>query len=338
MPFRILLTGGAGYIGSHTYVALVAAGFRVAILDDFSNSRKDVPQRLETLTGAPVVVHHADVLDAGALRRIFAEEAFDAVVHFAARKAAGESMRMPLDYIRTNCSGLIALLDAMRDSGIFRLVFSSSAAVYGLPQALPIPESAPTGFASTYGFTKRMGEQMLEQLAASDPRWAFGILRYFNAAGAHGSGLIGENPPGEPNSLMASIGKVAKGELPALTVFGKDYDTPDGTGVRDYIHVEDVAQGHVRSLGRLLETGRGHLVNLGTGRGHSVLEVLRAYTAACGRDLPYVIGPRRPGDGPAYWADARRAEQLLGFRATRGLDDICASSWAWESRRSNQVA
>jgi UDP-glucose 4-epimerase len=319
-------------------VALVAAGYRVAILDDFSNSRKDVPQRLEALTGAPVVVHHADILDAGALRRIFAENAFDAVVHLAARKAAGESMRIPLDYIRTNCSGLVTLLDAMRDSGISRLVFSSSAAVYGFPETLPIPETAATGFVSAYGFTKLMGEQILEHLAASDARWAFGVLRYFNAAGAHGSGLIGEDPSGEPNSLMALIGKVAKGELPALTVFGKDYDTPDGTGLRDYIHVDDLAQGHVLSLSSLLETGQGHLVNLGTGRGHSVIEVLGAYSAACGRDLPYVIGPRRPGDGPAYWADARRAERLLGFRATRGLDEICASSWAWESRGGNQVA
>lgn len=338
MPPRILLTGGAGYIGSHTYAALVTAGYRVAILDDFSHSRKDVPQRLEALTGAPVVVHRADILDAGALRRILAEEALDAVIHLAARKAAGDSMRVPLDYIRTNCSGLVTLLDAMREAGVFRLVFSSSAAVYGVPQALPITETAPTGFASTYGFTKLMGEQILDQLAASDARWAFGILRYFNAAGAHGSGLIGENPPGESESLIAAIGRVAKGELPALEVFGKDYDTPDGTGVRDYIHVEDVAQGHVLSLRRLLGTGQGHLVNLGTGRGHSVLEVLGAYSAACGRDLPYVVGPRRPGDGPAYWADPRRAEQLLGFRATRGLDEICSSSWAWQRRCSNTVA
>lgn len=338
MSPRILLTGGAGYIGSHTYVALVTGGYRVAILDDFSNSREDVPGRLEALTGAPVVVHHADLLDAGALRRILAETAFDAVVHLAARKAAGESMHIPLDYIRTNCTGLVTLLDAMREAGVFRLVFSSSAAVYGVPEALPIAETAATGFANTYGFTKLVGEQILDQLAASDPRWGFGVLRYFNAAGAHGSRLIGENPPGEPNSLFAFIGKVAKGELPALTVFGKDYDTPDGTGVRDYIHVEDLAQGHVSSLRSLLETGQGHLVNLGTGRGHSVLEVLGAYSAACGRDLPYVVGPRRPGDGPAYWADARRAEELLRFRATRGLDEICASSWAWESRRSYRTA
>jgi UDP-glucose 4-epimerase len=338
MAPRILLTGGAGYIGSHAYVALVAAGCRVTILDDFSNSRKDVPNRLEALTGAPVVVHHADILDAGALRRIFAEQDFNAVVHFAARKAAGESMRIPLDYIRTNCSGLVTLLDAMREAGVFRLVFSSSAAVYGLPSALPIPETAPTGFASTYGVSKLVGEQILERLAASDARWAFGVLRYFNAAGAHGSGLIGENPPGEPNSLMALIGKVAQGELPALTVFGNDYDRPDGTGVRDYIPVEDLAHGHALSLRCLLKTGQSHLVNLGTGRGASVLEVLAAYSAACGRELPYVIGPRRPGDGPAYWADARRAETLLGFRATRGLDEICASSWAWESHCGNQAA
>ena len=334
MSATVLLTGGAGYIGSHTHVALVAAGHRPVILDDFSNAAEDVPDRLRRITGQTPVVWAGSVLDAGLLARIFAAHRIDAVVHFAARKAVGESVQMPLDYVDTNVSGLVTLLKAMRAAGVFRLVFSSSATVYGLPKLLPIPETAPTGFTNPYGYTKLAGEQILQQLSAADPRWAFGILRYFNPAGAHASGLIGEDPRGIPNNLMPFIAKVAAGELPELRVFGDDYDTPDGTGVRDYIHVEDLAEGHVLSLAELMRSGTGHLVNLGTGRGYSVLEILAAYGAACGRTLPHVIAPRRPGDVAAAYADPARAAAVLGFRARRGLPEMCASSWAWVTSRT----
>lgn len=333
MTQEILLTGGAGFIGSHTHVALVEAGFRPVILDDFSNAAEDTPDRLRRLTGAEPVIHRGSVLDAALLERLFAEHCFAAVVHFAARKAVGESVLMPLEYIETNVTGLVTLLKAMRAAGVFRLVFSSSATVYGVPEVLPIPETAPTGFTSPYGYTKLAGEQILQQLAASDPRWAIGILRYFNPVGAHSSGLLGEDPRDIPNNLMPYIAKVAVGELPALNVFGNDYPTHDGTGVRDFIHVEDLAEGHVLSLKALLESGEGHLVNLGTGQGFSVLDMLAAYSAACGRTLPHVVAPRRPGDTAATYADPRRAAEILGFRARRSLADMCASSWTWISRR-----
>ncbi|MFA7432968.1 MAG: UDP-glucose 4-epimerase GalE [Gemmobacter sp.] len=332
---RILLTGGAGYIGSHTYVALKAAGHEVVILDNFSNARADVPARLELVTGAPVAVEQADVLDRAALARVFAAHRFDAVVHFAALKAVGESAEKPLEYIETNVTGLLNLLNAMRAAGVFRLVFSSSATVYAESEAMPLTEAAPLGYSSTYAWTKLAGEQILAQAAGSDPRWQIGVLRYFNPAGAHDSGLIGEDPQDIPNNLMPYIAKVAVGELPALTVFGGDYPTADGTGVRDYIHVMDLAEGHALSLAALLADAGGHVLNLGTGRGYSVLEMLAAYSRACGRELPHVTGPRRSGDLAAYWGDPRRAEAVLGFRARRGLDDMCATSWNWISRRRN---
>ncbi len=329
----ILLTGGAGYIGSHTCVALVAAGHRPVILDDFSNAAEDVPERLGRILGAAPEVWRGSVLDADLLARIFAAHDIAAVIHFAARKAVGESVAQPLAYARTNLGGLMTLLEVMQAAGVFRLVFSSSATVYGIPDRLPIPEDAPTGFTNPYGYTKLAGEQLLAQVAASDPRWAIGVLRYFNPAGAHGSGLIGEDPADIPNNLMPYIAQVAVGAQPALRVFGDDYDTPDGTGVRDYIHVEDLADGHVLSLDRLMRSGQGHLVNLGTGRGYSVLEMLAAYGRACGRELPHVIAPRRPGDVAACYADPTRAAHLLGFHATRGLEEMCASSWRWISGR-----
>lgn len=333
MTGKILLTGGAGYIGSHTAVALVEAGYDVVLLDDFSNARDDVPDRLERITGRAIPCHRCDIRDRAALAAIFARHRFDAVVHFAAKKAVGESMERPLDYIDVNCGGLLALVDAMRAAGVFRLVFSSSATVYGLPDHLPVSEDAPLRPASTYAWTKLACEQILGQAAAADPRWAFGILRYFNPAGAHGSGLIGEDPRDIPNNLMPYLARVALGELPCLQVYGDDYNTPDGTGVRDYIHIEDLAQGHRRALEVLLETGRGHTVNLGTGRGISVLEMLGAYERACGRALPYVIAPRRAGDVDIYYADPGLAVSVLGFRATRSADEMCASSWAFVSRR-----
>lgn len=335
MPSRILLTGGAGYIGSHTYVALVAAGYEVVILDNFSNAHHSVIDRLAQITDAPVQVLEGSVLDEAFLAHAFEKYAFDAVVHFAALKAVAESVERPLDYIETNCKGLLNLLRAMERKAVHRLVFSSSATVYGVPDESPTPETAPRQAVNPYGFSKIAGEEILEQISQNEPRWAFGILRYFNPAGAHDSALIGEDPTDIPNNLMPYVAKVALGEMPKVNVFGSDYPTPDGTGVRDYIHVEDLAQGHVLSLQALLSNKGGHLVNLGTGTGYSVIEVIEAYSRACGQDLPYEIVDRRPGDVPIYCAIPDKARSLLGFKATRGLDDMCRSSWNWVSRRRN---
>lgn len=335
MGGRILLTGGAGYIGSHTYAALSEAGYDVEILDNFSNARDDVPDRLELITGKPVKVHRCDVLDPAALARVFASTRFDGVVHFAARKAVGESQQIPLEYIETNCTGLVNLLKAMRAAGVFRLVFSSSATVYAPTLDWPIPEEAALGYASTYALTKLMGEQIIQATAQGDASWRFGILRYFNPAGAHPSALIGEDPADIPNNLMPYIAKVAVGELPELNVFGNDYPTPDGTGVRDYIHVVDLAKGHVLSLDALMRGEASHLVNLGTGQGYSVMNMLAAYERACGKKLPFRIAPRREGDLACYYGDPTKARELLGFEAKRGLDEMCATSWAWISRASN---
>lgn len=335
MTQTILLTGGAGYIGSHTYVALIEAGFDVVILDTFENADPSVTDRLAAITDRAVTCIQGSVLDPGCLDALFAAHKIDAVVHFAAKKAVGESTQIPLAYFESNTQGLIVLLRAMERAGVHRLVFSSSATVYGVPDVTPTPETAPYRPMNPYGLTKIIGEQMLLQTEAHDPRWAFGILRYFNPAGAHGSGLIGEDPDGIPNNLMPYIAKVATGELDHLSVFGDDWETPDGTGVRDYIHVEDLARGHVLSLQALLETDKGHLVNLGTGQGYSVLEMLAAYERACGRALPHVIAPRRAGDVPIYCAVPDRARDVLGFRTEKTLEDMCASSWAWVSRRRN---
>ena len=331
MSRRILLTGGAGYIGSHTHVALVEAGHDVVILDNFSNAVKSVPERLERITGKPVTVVEGDIRDAATLAALFADHEIDAVVHFAALKAVGESMARPLDYFEVNVGGLTTLLRAMDTAGCRRLVFSSSATVYGVPDETPTPETAEFRAMNPYGQTKILGEQMLDWLAQSNPDWAIGVLRYFNPAGAHASALIGEDPSDVPNNLMPFVAKVALGELDRISVFGNDYDTPDGTGVRDYIHVEDLARGHVLSLRKLFETGEGHCVNLGTGRGYSVLEVIAAYKRACNRDLPYTITDRRPGDVPIYVASADKAAEVLGFRTEKTLDEMCASSWKWVS-------
>ncbi|WP_298562102.1 UDP-glucose 4-epimerase GalE [uncultured Aliiroseovarius sp.] len=335
MAHKVLLTGGAGFIGSHTFVELTKAGYRVVILDNFSNADRGVLDRLEVISGEKVVHVDGDVLDQDLLTRVFAEHKFDAVIHFAALKAVGESTEKPLDYLTTNISGLYALLNVMKAAGVFRLVFSSSATVYGQPDQLPVPETAPRSFNNPYGYTKLVCEQSLEQVAAADDRWAFGILRYFNPAGAHETGLIGEDPNDIPNNLMPYIAKVATGELQKLSVFGNDYDTPDGTGVRDYIHVMDLARGHVQSVDALLKTGEGHTVNLGTGTGYSVMDMLRAYEKAAGKELPYQMSPRRAGDVASVYGDPTKARDVLGFSATRGLDDMCESSWNWVSRRKN---
>ncbi|SMR82542.1 UDP-glucose 4-epimerase [Aliiroseovarius halocynthiae] len=335
MAQKVLLTGGAGFIGSHTFVELTKAGYQVVILDNFSNADRGVLDRLEVISGEKVTYVDGDVLDQNLLTRVFAEHKFDAVIHFAALKAVGESTEKPLDYLTTNISGLYTLLNVMKAAGVFRLVFSSSATVYGQPDQLPVPETAPRSFNNPYGYTKLVCEQSLEQVATADDRWAFGILRYFNPAGAHETGLIGEDPNDIPNNLMPYIAKVATGELEKLSVFGSDYDTPDGTGVRDYIHVMDLARGHVQSVDALLKTNEGHTVNLGTGTGYSVMDMLRAYENAAEKELPYQMSPRRAGDVASVYGDPAKARDVLGFEAKRGLDDMCESSWNWVSRRKN---
>ena len=325
---KILLTGGAGYIGSHTYLALVEAGFEVVILDNFSNAKSDVPNRLQDIAGQMVDVFQGDVLNRADLDDVFAAHKIDGVVHFAAKKAVGESVAKPLDYMHNNIGGLLNLLAAMDAADVRRIVFSSSATVYGDTIIQPIPEDHARTYTSPYAFTKIAGEQILEQLPDT---WAVGILRYFNPVGAHKSAMIGEDPEDIPNNLVPYIAKVATGELAELSVFGDDYDTPDGTGVRDYIHVEDLADGHVLSLKSLLETGKSHTVNLGTGEGSSVLDVLAAYSEACGHDLAHTIAPRRDGDVAVLTARPEQAKAQLGFEAKRSLADMCKSSWEWVS-------
>ncbi|CTQ32824.1 UDP-glucose 4-epimerase GalE [Jannaschia rubra] len=331
MP-RILLTGGAGYIGSHTYAALRDAGHEATILDDFSNADPSVIDRLGRLTGGEVDVVRGSVLDRDVLDRTFASRTFDGVIHFAARKAVGESVLKPLDYFETNIGGLITLTQAMKAADVWRIVFSSTATVYGEPEVFPISETAPLSHTSPYAFTKLTCENILTQAAQADP-WVVGILRYFNPVGAHPTGLIGEDPQGIPDNLMPFIAKVALGELPELQVFGDDYDTPDGTAWRDYIHVVDLARAHVQSLDALL-AGRAHTLNIGTGTPVSVLEMHAAYQAAVGRDLPYRIVGRRPGDVPKLYADPARAQQELDFHAEHGLEEMCASSWNWVQRQA----
>ena len=331
MP-HILLTGGAGYIGSHTYVALRDSGFDVTILDDFSNSDRSVIDRLARLTGGEVDVVDGTVLDRALLQRLFGETMIDGVVHFAARKAVGESVARPLDYVETNIGGLTTLMQAMRAAGVWRLVFSSTATVYGEPEIFPLTEDMPLAHTSPYAFTKVTCERILEQAAAADP-WVIGVLRYFNPVGAHASALIGEDPRGVPENLMPYVAKVATGEMPELRVFGNDYDTPDGTCWRDYIHVMDLADAHVKSLQALL-SDRAHLLNIGTGRPVSVLELHAAYQEVVGRELPYRIAPRRAGDVVKLYADPSRARAELDFEAKRDLEEMCRSSWNWVQARA----
>lgn len=331
MSARILLTGGAGFIGSHAYVALTDAGFEVSLLDSFENAQRDVPARLEMITGAPVPVIECDIRDADAVDAALSQ-GFDAVVHFAARKSIPESEADPLGYYRSNVTGLLNIVEAMRRHSVPAIVFSSSAAVYGLPETMPIPEDTPPGPLNAYAETKRIGEDILARVARTDPAFRTGVLRYFNPVGAHPSGLIGEDPALPPTNLVPVMARVARGELEVLNVYGGDYPTPDGTAVRDYIHVEDLAHGHVLSLQALLERGESHLVNLGTGRGQSVLEVVEAYSEVVGRPLPHRIVERRAGDAPVSYAATARAETLLGFRTSRGLRDMCASNWAFSGQ------
>ena len=331
----ILLTGATGYIASHTWLALQAAGLAVVGIDDHSNSSPRVLERLAALSGGTPDFVRANVCDAVALDAVFAARRIDAVVHFAAFKAVGESAAKPLDYYTNNLGSLLTLLGMMRRHACRALVFSSSATVYGQPERLPITEDAPLAATNPYGATKLMGETILRDLGAADASWQLALLRYFNPVGAHESGAIGEDPRGTPNNLMPFVAQVAVGAREKLRVFGNDYATPDGTGVRDYIHVLDLADGHVAALRHLLEGGGSITANLGTGRGHSVLEVVRAFEAASGRRVPYEIVPRRPGDVDACWADATLARERLGWQATRGLDTMCADAWRWQSRNPN---
>jgi UDP-glucose 4-epimerase len=330
MP-TVLLTGATGYIASHTWLSLLGAGFSVVGVDDFSNSAPEVLNRLRRLAGAEPVFERLDVRDGPAVDRVLGEHAVDAVVHFAAYKAVGESTARPLDYYDNNVGGLVSLCQAMRRRGCSRLVFSSSATVYGEPQSLPLREDARLSAVNPYGETKLVGENLVRAMGAADPGWHAAILRYFNPVGAHESGLIGEDPRGTPNNLMPYVAQVAIGRRARLQVFGNDYPTPDGTGVRDYIHVVDLAEGHVAALQYLFEQARGITVNLGTGHGHSVLEVVRAYEAASGRPVPYEIVARRQGDVAACYADASLAAERLGWRARRDLAAMCADSWRWQS-------
>ncbi len=332
---NILLTGGAGYIGSHTFVALAAAGFTPMILDDFSNSSADVLARLEALTGTPVLCERGDVADVALVGALIAQHTIAAVVHFAGFKAVGESVAQPLKYYRNNVGGIIALLQAMDAANCRTLVFSSSATVYGDPASVPITEDFARSHTNPYGHGKLVCEDMLAALGTSNKAWRFGVLRYFNPVGAHPSGLIGEDPAGVPNNLMPYVAQVAVGQREFLNVWGNDYATPDGTGVRDYIHVQDLAAGHVAALQALLHGGAGggsFTVNLGTGKGHSVLEVVRAFEQASGKKVPYRIGPRRAGDVAQCYADASLAARLLGWRATQTLPDMCRDAWRWQSR------
>ena len=328
-----LVTGGAGYIGSHTCVELLAAGQEVVVVDDLSNASPEALRRVEELSGRSLRAFvQGDVRNAELLAQVFATHEVDAVIHFAASKAVGESVAQPLAYYDNNLGGLITLLQVMEVAGCRRMVFSSSATVYGDPARVPIDEGFPTTATNPYGWTKLMGEQILRDLAASDERWKVILLRYFNPVGAHASGRIGEDPDGLPNNLMPYISQVAVGKLPRLRVFGDDYPTPDGTGVRDYIHVVDLALGHLKALECIDALPGVTTLNLGTGRGYSVLEMLRAFEAACGRVVPFEVVARRAGDIAACWADPALAQQILGWRAERDLVTMCADAWRWQSR------
>ena len=327
---NVLLTGGAGYIGSHTAVALAAAGHRVVVYDNFSNSEPAAVQRLAQVLGAPVVVIEGDVRDTALLQRTLLEQKIDAVIHFAGLKAVGESVLKPIDYYANNVQGAISLLQAMQGADCTTLVFSSSATVYGDPHYLPIDEAHPTRATSPYGRCKLHIEEILADVSVSEPSWRLAALRYFNPVGAHPSGLIGENPNGIPNNLMPFVAQVAVGKLPQLKVFGNDYDTPDGTGVRDYIHVMDLAEGHLAALKFLMQHPGLHTFNLGTGRGYSVLEMIKAFEAASGKPVPYTVAPRRAGDIASCYASVEFSAQTLNWRATRSLKDMCESSWKFQ--------
>ena len=333
--FMIFVTGGAGYIGSHTCVELLNAGHEVTVFDNFCNSRPEALARVERITGKNVSLVQGDVREAAPLKAALRASGASAVIHFAGLKAVGESVQDPLAYYANNVAGTLQLLQAMRECDVRALVFSSSATVYGDPQRLPLTEDHPLSATNPYGRSKLMIEEMLRDLHRSDPSWRLAILRYFNPVGAHRSGLIGEDPQGVPNNLLPFVAQVAVGRRQHLNVWGNDYPTPDGTGVRDYIHVQDLAQAHVAALQTLLRGQPSFTVNVGTGQGHSVLEVVHAFEQASQRPVPYRVAPRRAGDVASCYADPTLAQHLLGWRATRSLADMCTDTWRWQSANPN---
>ena len=329
----ILVAGGAGYIGSHTCVELLNAGYEVVVVDNLYNSSEEALKRVEQITGKTVKFYEADVLDREALEKIFDAEDIDSVINFAGLKAVGESVQKPLEYYHNNITGTLILCDVMRNHGVKNIIFSSSATVYGDPAFIPITEECPKGqITNPYGQTKGMLEQILTDFHVADPEWNVVLLRYFNPIGAHESGLIGEDPKGIPNNLVPYIAQVAVGKLEKLGVFGDDYDTPDGTGVRDYIHVVDLAVGHVKAIKYIFSNPGLDIINLGTGVGYSVLDMVKAFSKACGKEIPYEIKPRREGDIAMCYADPSKAAKVLGWKAERGLEQMCEDAWRWQSQ------
>lgn len=332
----ILVTGGAGYIGSHTCIELTNAGYDVVVMDNLCNSSKKSLERVEQITGKKIPFYKVDLLDKEGMNEIFEKENIDSVIHFAGLKAVGESVAKPLEYYHNNITGTLLLCDVMRNHGVKNIIFSSSATVYGDPAFIPITEECPKGkITNPYGQTKSMLEQILTDLHVADPEWNIVLLRYFNPIGAHESGLIGEDPKGIPNNLLPYIAQVAVGKLECLGVFGDDYDTVDGTGVRDFIHVVDLARGHVKALKKLEDKSGVNIYNLGTGNGYSVLQAVKAFEKACGKEIPYVIKPRRPGDIATCYADATKAKEELGWEAEYGIERMCADAWRWQSNNPN---
>ncbi len=331
MDKKILVTGGAGYIASHTEVELLNRGYEVIAFDNMVNSCDESIKRVEKITGKKIKFYNADMRDREAMEKIFSENEIDAVIHFAGLKAVGESVSMPLEYYDNNIYGTLVLLEVMKKYGVKKIVFSSSATVYGTPERLPLDEDCSLSTTNPYGSTKLMLEGIMKDLYISDNSWNIVLLRYFNPVGAHESGMIGEDPKGIPNNLAPFIAKVAAGKLPCINVFGNDYDTVDGTGVRDYIHVVDLALGHVKAIEKMNDSGV-HIFNLGTGNGYSVLQMIKAFEKACGHSLPYKICPRRPGDIAACYAKVDKAKAELDWEAKLGVDEMCASMWKWQSQ------
>ena len=333
---NVLITGGAGYIGSHVAVELLNKNYKVIVYDNLTNSSKISVKRVEEITGKNIIFYEADILDEKKLSEVFEKENIDVVIHCAALKAVGESVKKPLEYYHNNISGTLSLLKIMRKYSCKNIIFSSSATVYGDPEKVPITEDFPKGICTNpYGWTKSMMEQIMTDLQKSDPEWKVVLLRYFNPIGAHESGKIGEDPQGIPNNLLPYIAQVAVGKLDYLRVFGDDYDTIDGTGVRDYIHVVDLAKGHVLSVDKIDKLEGVSIINLATGNGYSVLEVLKAFEKACGKKISYKIVERREGDIAKCFADASKAYEVLGWKAEKGIDEMCEDSWRWQSQNPN---
>ena len=333
---KILVTGGTGFIGSHTCVELLNSGYEVVIADNLYNSKALVVDRIETITGKRPAFYELDICDREALNALFDKEDIDAAIHFAGYKAVGESTQKPIEYYHNNIESTLVLCDVMRKHGVKKIVFSSSATVYGDPAFVPITEECPLGETTNpYGATKSMQERILTDIWRSDNEWQVMLLRYFNPIGAHASGLIGEDPKGIPNNLLPYVAQVASGKRECIHVFGNDYDTPDGTGIRDYIHVVDLAKGHVKAIEGMETLPGVQIFNLGTGNGYSVLDIIKAFSAACGRDLPYVIDPRRPGDVAQCYSDPAKAREVLGWTAEYNIEDMCRDAWNWQSKNPN---